>query len=100
MSALQSYVPLLVMIIGAFIPFGVVGYLVRMGRNGLALTVVALVSAVFAILVYAANGTFGIDPLFAMSWAMIFAFPALLGALSGALLGWLMRRRDDRNAQP
>lgn len=99
MNALQSYIPLLVMIVGAFIPFGLVGYAVRIGRNGLALTILALVSAVFAILVYAANGTFGIDPLLAMSWAMIFAFPALLGALAGALLGWLMRRRDDRNAQ-
>ncbi len=88
-----------IMVVGAFIPFGIVGYLVRMGKNGLALTLGSVIGAMLWILVWGADGRLGIDPLLAISWAMLFFVPAMIGTLSGALLGWLMRRKDDRKAE-
>ncbi|MEY1555997.1 UDP-N-acetylmuramate--alanine ligase [Yoonia sp. R2331] len=86
-----------IMVLGAFIPFGIVGYLVRAGKNGLALSIAAVIGAMLYILVWGSDGRLGIDPLLAISWAMLFFVPALIGTLAGGLLGWLMRRRDDRS---
>ena len=85
-----------IMVIGAFIPFGIVGYLVRTGKNGLALSVGSVIGAMLVILVWGADGRLGIDPILAISWAMLFFLPAMIGTLAGWLLGWLMRRKDDR----
>lgn len=86
-----------IMVIGAFIPFGLIGYWVRVGKNGYALTFGALVGAGLVILLWGADGRLGLDPVVAISWAMLFFVPASIGALSGWLLGWLMRRRDERS---
>ncbi len=91
-----GFVVFAVMVIGAFIPFGIVGYLVRAGKNGLALTIVSAIGGMLVILVWGADGRLGIDPILAISWAMLFFVPATIGALAGWLLGWLMRRKDDR----
>ena len=56
----------------------------------------AVIGAIFVILIYASGRPFGIDPVFAMSLAMLVCVPALLGSTAGALLGWLLRRQDDR----
>jgi hypothetical protein len=47
------------------------------------------------VLLYATGRPFGINPGFAMSAALLGVLPALLGAGAGALLGWLLRKRDD-----
>ncbi len=91
-----GFVVFAVMVIGAFIPFGIVGYLVRAGKNGLALTITSVIGAMLWVLVWGSDGRLGIDPLLAISWAMLFFVPAMIGTLAGGLLGWLMRRRDDR----
>ncbi len=86
-----------IMLLGAFIPFGLVGYLVRIGKNGLALTFVSLIGGLLVLLVYASDGSLGMHPLMAMSWAMVFMLPAFIGSLAGWLLGWLIRRRGERS---
>lgn len=71
-------------------------YLMVRGKAGLALTVLSLLGAVLVILVFATGTPIGIDPLQAWTVALLFVLPALIGALSGTLLGWLIRRRRDR----
>lgn len=85
------------MMVGAFVPFGVMAWATSLGKSGLALTIGCLLGALLTILSYAAgNPAFGLDPVMAMGWAMLFALPACLGGAAGALLGWLIRRRRDR----
>ncbi|PJI91333.1 hypothetical protein BC777_0159 [Yoonia maricola] len=85
-----------VMLIGAAAPFALLTKLMRAGHSGIALTIVAVIGAVFVILIYASGRPFGIDPVFAMTVAMLACVPALLGSTAGAFLGWLLRRQDDR----
>ena len=80
----------------AMVPFFVVTRLVRDGQSGLALTIIAVIGGTFAVFLYAAGRPFGVDPVLAMAIVMLGCVPAILGSLAGALLGWLMRRRDDR----
>ncbi len=80
----------------AFLPFAVLVKLVRAGASGLALTFMSVLGGVFVVLIYASGRPFGVDPVFALSAALLFVFPALLGGAAGALLGWLLRRRDDQ----
>ena len=76
--------------------FGLVTWLTRRGQSGLALTTIALTGAALAILLFASGRPFGISQVYAMAAAMLVCLPAFLGTLAGALLGWLLRRRDDR----
>ncbi|WP_439156129.1 UDP-N-acetylmuramate--alanine ligase [Yoonia sp.] len=69
---------------------------VRAGAFGRALSVLSVLGACLTILIYATGRPFGIDPLLAMDLSLLWVFPALLGGLAGAMLGWLLRRRDDR----
>ena len=87
------------MIVAAFLPLSLMAYLVRAGANGLALTLVAIVGGVCAIFWFAAGRPYGVDPVLAMGVVMLLCVPALLGAAAGALLGWLLRRQDDRRVQ-
>ena len=84
------------MLFCAMLPFALLTRLVRSGRNGLALTITSVIGAVFVILIFASGRPFGIHPVFAMTTAMLACLPALLGCSAGALLGWLLRRQDDR----
>lgn len=84
------------MLFCAMLPFALFTWLVRSGRNGVALTVISAIGAVFVILIFASGRPFGIHPVFAMTTAMLVCLPALLGGAAGALLGWLLRRQDDR----
>lgn len=86
-----------IMLACAMVPFALLTRLVRSGQSGLALTIVSVIGAAFAILIYASGRPFGIDPVFAMTVAMLTCVPALLGSTAGAFLGWLLRRRDDRS---
>ena len=85
-----------VMLVCAVIPFVWLTQLVRGGRSGLALTIGSVVGAALAISLFAAGRPFGVDPVQAMGLAMLVFLPALLGCAAGGLLGWMLRRRDDR----
>ena len=84
------------MLICAALPFALLTKLMRDGQSGLALTIVSVIGATLAIFIYASGRPFGIDPVFAMTMAMLACIPALLGSTAGMFLGWLLRRQDDR----
>jgi lipopolysaccharide export LptBFGC system permease protein LptF len=84
------------MLLCALIPFAFLTKLMRAGQSGPSLSIVSVIGAVFIILIYASGRPFGIDPVLAMTVAMLACVPALLGGIAGALLGWLLRRQDDR----
>ncbi|MFO8127583.1 UDP-N-acetylmuramate--alanine ligase [Yoonia sp.] len=85
-----------IMLISAVVPFALLTKLMRGGQSGLTLAIVSAIGGTLAIFIYASGRPFGIEPVFAMAVAMIGCVPALLGATAGALLGWLLRRQDDR----
>ena len=87
-----------VMLTCAALPFLLLSRLMRSGQSGLSLSIASVIGATFAIFFYASGRPFGIDPLFAMGMAMLICVPALLGSAAGALLGWLLRKRDDQEA--
>ncbi|MCK0093952.1 UDP-N-acetylmuramate--alanine ligase [Yoonia sp. F2084L] len=80
----------------AMVPFALLTWLMRSGQIGLSMTIMSVIGATLVIFIYASGRPFGIDPLFAMTVAMLACVPALLGSTAGALLGWLLRRQDDR----
>lgn len=80
----------------ALVTFALLLRWVRTGAFGLALSLLSVLGACLAILIYATGRPFGINPLLAMDLALLWVFPALLGGLAGGLLGWLLRQRDDR----
>lgn len=85
-----------IMAVCALVAFALLSRWVRAGAFGLALSLLSLLGACLAILIYATGRPFGINPLLAMDLALLWVFPALLGGLAGGLLGWLLRQRDDR----
>jgi len=85
-----------VMLVCAGLPFVLLTKLMRTGQSGLAVTFGSVIGATLVILIYASGRPFGIDPVFAMTIAMLVCVPALLGSTAGAFLGWLLRRQDDR----
>jgi uncharacterized membrane protein YGL010W len=85
-----------VMLTCAILPFLLLSRLIRSGQSGLALSIASVIGATFAIFFYASGRPFGIDPFFAISMAMLICVPALLGCAAGTLLGWILRKRDDR----
>ena len=85
-----------IMLAAAAIPFVWLTQLVRGGRSGLALTIGSLIGAALAVAMFAAGRPFGVDPVQAMGLAMLLLLPALLGCMAGGVLGWMLRKRDDR----
>ncbi|MEL6683381.1 MAG: UDP-N-acetylmuramate--alanine ligase [Pseudomonadota bacterium] len=85
------------MLIFAGAPFALLTWLMRSGQTGLALTMVSVIGATFAVFIYASGRPFGVDPVLAMTIAMLACVPALLGSTAGLFLGWLLRRQDDRS---
>ena len=84
------------MILCALFPMVWLTYLMIRGKSGLTLTVLSLLGAALVILVFATSRQIGIEPVRAWAIALIFVLPAMIGASSGTLLGWLVRRRRDR----
>lgn len=87
-----------VMLTSAVVPFVLLAWLMRAGQSGLALTIGSVIGATLAIFLYASGRPMGVDPVFAMTVALLACVPALLGSVAGALMGWLLRRQDDRRA--
>ncbi|WP_333712867.1 UDP-N-acetylmuramate--alanine ligase [Yoonia sp.] len=90
-----GFVVIGVMLVCALVPFALTTFLLRRGQAGWALTLASLVGAVLTILLFASGRPMGIDPVFAMTLAMLGAFPAFLGCMAGGVLGWMLRKRDD-----
>ena len=86
------------MTICALLPFFGLVRLARAGQFGLVLTVLSLLGAAAVILFYATAQPFGIDPVRAMAILLLGVVPALLGGGAGAMLGKILRNRDDRNS--
>lgn len=84
------------MILAALVPFAGLVRLVRGGQAGWSMTILSVLGGCLAVLLFAAGQPFGIDPVLAMSLALLLVLPALLGGGAGAVLGWLLRKRDDR----
>ncbi len=80
----------------AFVLFAVLVRLVRAGQVGWSMTILSALGGCLAVLIFATGRPFGINPAFAITAALLVVFPALLGGGAGALLGWLLRMRDDR----
>lgn len=83
----------------ALVAFFLLVRLVRGGHSGLALSILSIIGAGLVVLLYAAGRPTGVDPVRAMSAALLFALPALAGGLAGGALGWLLRQRDDRKGR-
>ncbi len=94
---MQAILIFVFMLMAAMVPFWLITLLVRRGQNGLALTIGSVIGGTFAIFFYATGTPIGINPVFAMGVSMLICVPALLGVFAGTLLGWLLRRRDDRS---
>jgi hypothetical protein len=86
------------MLAAALIPFGGLTVLVRSGKGGLALSIASVIGGALAVFLFASGRPIGVDPVFAMGLSMLGLFPALLGCAAGGLMGWMLRRRDDRRA--
>ena len=84
------------MLICALVPFWLLTRIMRSGQSGLALSICSVIGATLVIFFYASAGTFGIEPVLATAIAALVCVPAMLGSGAGALLGWLLRKRDDR----
>ncbi len=82
----------------AMVPFMLLTRLMRMGQSGLSLSIASVIGATLVIFFYASGRPFGINPVFAMTVSLLVCVPALLGCVAGALLGWLLRKRDEREA--
>ncbi len=87
-----------IMIVSALAAFGVMARLMLLQKSGLALTLVSLIAAGLAVLIFASSTPIGLDPVRAIAIAMVCLFPALLGAGAGALLGSMILRRRQRNS--
>ena len=83
----------LLMVVAAFAPFALATWWMQRGRVGYTLTLFSLAGAALTLSIFAASRPVGVDPVQAMSWAMLFFLPAVLGCSAGALLGWLIYRR-------
>ncbi|MEO1640408.1 MAG: UDP-N-acetylmuramate--alanine ligase [Pseudomonadota bacterium] len=88
-----------VMLSCAALPFMLLTVLMRRGKSGLALTIGSLIGAGLVILIFASGTPIGFDAVMAMAVALVGFVPAFLGTVSGALLGFLLRRQDERRIE-
>ena len=86
-----------IMFVSAVIPLAVMTRLMLLQKAGLALTFISVLAAGLATFVFASTTPIGMDPLRAIGIAMVCLLPALLGAGAGALLGYMVLRRRQKD---
>lgn len=84
---------LAVMVTSALVPFVLCTAWMQRGKVGYAVSLGSVLGACFAVTLFAAYRWMGIDPIKAMSAAMIVFLPGTLGSAAGGLLGWLIYKR-------
>ena len=83
----------ILMIVAAFAPLALANYWMQRGKVGYTLTLFTLIGTGFTVALFVASRPTDLDPVQAMSWALLFFLPALIGCMAGAFLGWLIYRR-------
>ena len=91
---MQDFLVLSTMLACAMLPFVGCARLMYQGHAGYTLTLLSVLGAAFAILLFGTNYDVGLDPVQAMAMALLFCLPALAGGLAGTLLGKLLRDRN------
>ena len=89
---MQDILILTTMLACALLPFVGCARLMYQGFAGYAVTLLSVLGAAFAILLYGTNHDVGLDPVQAMGMALLFCLPALAGGLAGSLLGHILRK--------
>lgn len=93
---MTGLIPLLIMAAGALGSFLLMAWLIDRGRNGYALTWITFVGTVVVVFTFEASRAYLFDPLRTLGWIMVLWVPALLGGGAGALTGWWLRRRREK----
>ena len=83
----------ILMLTSGLAPFALCTLWMQRGKVGYALTLFSVLAALLTLSVYAASRWIGIDPIGAMSSAMLVFLPGTIGCVAGSLLGWLIYRR-------
>ena len=86
------------MLSAAVVPFVLLAILMRGGQTGWSLTVVSVIGATLALFFFATGRPIGVHPAFAMAIVLLVCLPACLAACAGGLLGFVLRRQDDRRS--
>lgn len=84
---------IVLMVVAAFAPLALATFWMQRGKVGYTLTLFTLIGTGLTVALFIASRPTDIDPVQAMSWALLFFLPALIGCAAGALLGWLIYRR-------
>jgi hypothetical protein len=81
------------MIVAAMLPLTLATFWMQRGKVGYTLTLFSVLGACLAIAAFGSTRPIGVNPVHAISAAMLVFLPATLGCAAGALLGWLIYRR-------
>lgn len=93
---MQDALILTTMLACAMLPFVGCARLMYQGHAGYTLTLISVLGAAFAILLFATNHDIGLDPVRAIGMALLFCLPALAGGMAGTLLGHMLRKRREK----
>ena len=95
---MESVLLVIAMTLIGFIGMALTTTFARRGKFGIPLTIASVLGGALALLIYATNGTIGLDPLQAYAIGLIGVLPAFIGAQAGFLLGWMIwKRRQKRD---
>lgn len=90
---MADVVVVVMMLTAASVPFVLATRWMQRGKVGYTLTLFSLLGAGLAIALFTSTRLMGVNPVNAMSAALLVFLPATLGSMAGALLGWLIYQR-------